>query len=133
MRVWVVTGLENRYALLTASSLAKRPTLTPDEGGACRQTQRWSDFWGTILACVGIRPGEVWSIHMDVWVQEMLYKLMCHELLIALDWCTTSSSFTRFLASSHINGGGSLQVEEDVISVPSPDRAEGSEDHMDFL
>jgi len=70
---------------------------------------------------------------MDTWVQEMLYKLMCNELLIALDWCTTSSSFTRFLASRHINGGGSLQVEEDVISVPSPDRAEGNEDHMDFL
>ena len=126
-------GLENRYLLLAASDLAKRPTLTPDEGGASEQTVRWADFWGTVLTCVGIQHGEIWSIHMDTWVHAMLYKLMCNELLIALEWGSKSSSFARFLESVHNVDNVSLPIEEDTISVPSPERAEGIEDHMDFL
>ena len=129
----LVSGVENRYSLLNANNLAKRPTLTPDEGGASEQTARWEDFWGTVLTCVGIRHGEIWSVHMDTWVHAMLYKLMCNELLIALEWCSKSSSFARFLASEHNMGGVSLPIEEDLISVPSPERAEGIEDYMDFL
>ena len=70
---------------------------------------------------------------MDTWVHAMLYKLTCNELLIALEWCSKSSSFARFLASEHNMGGASLPIEEDLISVPSPERAEGIEDYMDFL
>ena len=128
-----VAGLENRYWLLAANGLAKRPTLAPEEGGESEHTRRWEDFWGTLLMCVGINHREIWSIHMDTWVHTLLHKLTCNELLSALNWCSQSSSFTRFLENDYNIGAVSLPIEEDIISVPSPERAESIEDHMDFL
>lgn len=107
--------------------------LSPEEGGASEQTKRWEEFWGTLLMCVGIHHGEIWSIHMDTWVHAILHKLACNELRRALDWCSQSSSFTRFLEAEHNVGAGGLPIAEDAISIPSPERAESIEDHMDFL
>ena len=128
-----VQGLENRYWILDEHGLAKRPTLSPDEGGASVQTKRWEEFWGTLLTCVGIHHGEIWSIHMDTWVHAILSKVACKELLIALDWCSQSSSFARFLAAEHNIGATGLPIAEETVSIPSPERAESIEDHMGFL
>ena len=128
-----MSGAENRYWLLYENGLAKRPTLSPDEGGASEQTVRWEGFWGTLLTCVGIHHREVWSIHMDAWVHTMLYKLTCNELLAALDWCSQSSSFTRSLKDDQDTSAVGLPIAQDTISSPSPERAESIEDHMDFL
>ena len=116
-----VSGLQNRYWLLESNGLAKRPTLAPAEGGESELTKRWEDFWGTLLTCVGINHCEVWSIHIDTWVHTVLHKLTCNELLCALDWCTQSSGFIRFLEKDNNIGAASLPIEEDIISVPSPE------------
>ena len=69
---------------------------------------------------------------MDTWVHAVLYTLTCNELLCALDWCVHSSSFTRFLEAECNAGAVGLPVADDVTSIPSPERAESIEDHMDF-